>query len=358
MQTRDRSVRRFRHGRVAIALVGGIIAAATLVGTGPAVAQGHATTSRSNVGTYSFSSPNSAAVVGADMFVTNGAGNSVTEVNASTGAFLSQISGPHYKFQSPSAIVAVGTDLFVANAAGDSVTEFSASNLKHIHVIRKQKYDLADPVALTASGPDLFILNGSGSITEVSTASRRLIGTVSGAAFGFHDPTGFALAGGRIFVANPSSSTVTVISAATRGLVDILSGPSYGFDWPSGVTFDGTNVWVTNPDSDSVTEISPTTLEALDVLTSSNLPWVVPIISGDGYVFTVSPPGSSPMVSQIVLSTPPAVTWMMCNTNGPYDFNNPEAAVVTGSNLWIVNEGGNSLTEMDTDSGALIRTIP
>jgi hypothetical protein len=48
---------------------------------------------------------------------------------------------------------------------------------------------------------------------------------------------------------------------------------------------------------------------------------------------------------------------MMCNTNGPYLFNNPQSAVVAGSNLWVVNEGSSSLTEMDTDSGALIRTI-
>ena len=47
----------------------------------------------------------------------------------------------------------------------------------------------------------------------------------------------------------------------------------------------------------------------------------------------------------------------MCNFNGPYLFNNPQAAVVYGSNLWVVSRGSSSLTEMDTDSGALIRTI-
>jgi hypothetical protein len=151
---------------------------------GPAVAQGHATSSRLNPSTYNFNSPTSAAVVGTDLFVTNGAGNSVTEVNASTGTFMSQISGRHYKFQSPSAIEAVGTDLFVANAGGNSVTEFSASNFKRVHVIRRHNFDLADPVALASSGSDLFILNGRGSVAEVSTTSRKLIGTASGAAFG------------------------------------------------------------------------------------------------------------------------------------------------------------------------------
>lgn len=83
---------------------------------------------------------------------------------------------------------------------------------------------------------------------------------------------------------------------------------------------------------------------------------VGPITYGNGYVFAVSPPGSSPMVSQITPS-PASANWMMCNTNGPYLFNNPEALVVAGSDLWVVNEGGNSLTEMDTVTGNLIRTI-
>ena len=61
------------------------------------------------------------------------------------------------------------------------------------------------------------------------------------------------------------------------------------------------------------------------------------------------------MVSQI---TPGGdVTWMMCNSNGPYLFSNPQAVVVADSNLWVVSKGSSSLTEMDPDSGALIRTI-
>jgi len=80
------------------------------------------------------------------------------------------------------------------------------------------------------------------------------------------------------------------------------------------------------------------------------------VVTGDGYVFVISPPGYSPMVTQITPSTGTA-NWMMCNTNGPYLFDNPESAVVTGSDLWVVNEGGNSLTEMDASSGALLQTV-
>ena len=332
-----------------------LIASFTLAGAGSASAQSRSRP-RANASAYRFDAPTSAAVVGSDLFVANGGGDSVTEINAASGQLVAMVSGKRYRFRSPSAVEAIGPDLFVANAGGNSVTEFDASTLKRVRVIHRHKAELADPVALASSGQELFVLNGNGSVTEISSSSGAVIGTISGPQFGFYSPSGFAVADGRIFVANPSNNTVTVIDATTRALIGILSGPSYGFNWPSGVAFDGTNVWITNPDNNSVTEISPTTLQALNVVVSSNLPWVVPIISGDGYVFTVSPPGSSPMVSQIIPSSA-TVTWMMCNTNGPYDFNDPEAAVVDGSVLWVVNKGGNSLTEMDAASGALIGTV-
>ena len=62
------------------------------------------------------------------------------------------------------------------------------------------------------------------------------------------------------------------------------------------------------------------------------------------------------VVSQVVARTS-AVTWMMCNTNGPYRFDNPQAVVVAGNRLWVLNTGGNSLTLMSTVTGSLIATI-
>jgi len=328
-----------------------------VIAGGPAAAWGVSTNSHKvRIHTYDFDAPTSVALVGADLFVTNGANNSVTEIKASDGSYVATISGKRFGFDSPVAIVAVGNDLFVANRANNSVTEFRASGRRHIRTIRGASYGFGDPIALASSGQDLFVLNGAGSITEVAVASGGLIGTASGPVFGFDDPTGFAVADGKVFVANSADNTVTVLNAANRAFIASLSGSPFEFNTPIGVAFDGTNVWVTNQADESVTEFSPATLDELNVLMSGNLPMVGPIAYGDGYVFTVSPPGASPMVSQITPS-PATVTWMMCNTNGPYLFNDPQALVVAGTNLWVVNEGGNSLTEMDTDSGALIRTI-
>ena len=348
---RVRTLSRF----VPMAVVCAAMAVVAGVGTVPAFAAApRAHVHRS--GAPEFAAPSGVALVGNDLFVANSAGNSVSELNQSTGALVATISATKFGFKRPTAIVAVGNDLFVANGAGNSVSELTASTRRHVRTVKGSRYGFNDPVALAASGADLFVLNHAGSLTEITTAKGALLGAASGPAFGFHAPTGLAVARGRVFVANSTANTVTVVNAATRAHVATLSGPTFAFDSPIGVAFDGADIWVTNQGDESVTELSASTLAALNVIVSGNLPMVGPIAFGDGYIFTLSPPGSSPMVTQIVPS-PATVTWMMCNTNGPYLFNNPQALVVAGSHLWVVNEGGSSLTEMDADSGALIRTL-
>lgn len=62
-------------------------------------------------------------MAGADLFVADGDGASVTELNILTGVPVRVISGSAYQFASPAAMALSGGDLFVANA-GASVTVF------------------------------------------------------------------------------------------------------------------------------------------------------------------------------------------------------------------------------------------
>jgi hypothetical protein len=122
---------------------------------------------------------------------------------------------------------------------------------------------------------------------------------------------------------------------------------------------------VTNETGQSVTEVEASTGGEVQVVpnTDDYLPTPGPIAYGDGYFFAASPPGSSPMITQLVPSNPASLPWMMCNTNGPYKFSNPQALAVFGTDLWVVNEGGagspkgNSLTEMNASTGDLIKVV-
>jgi YVTN family beta-propeller protein len=302
---------------------------------------------------YGLDGPTSAALVSGDLYVANGTGDSVTVVDAGTGSHVATIAGPAFGFARPSAIVAVGPDLVVANAATGSLTEFAASTRTLVRTVP----GIADPVALVATSGDLYVLSGTGAVTKVALATGAVVGTATGSPFGFATPTAIAAAGDHLYVTNSSADSVTEIDGATMSHLATLQGPEYHFATPMGVAVRGADVWVTNEAADSVTEFSAVTGRLVRVVVDhTNLPTPGPIIATDEYVFAVSPPGDSPMVSQIIPGHR-TVAWMICNTNGPYLFNNPQAAVVSGANLWVVNEGGSSLTDMNTDSGALIRTI-
>jgi outer membrane protein assembly factor BamB len=306
---------------------------------------------------YDLDAPVSATVVGPDLYIVNELGDSVSVVNASSGVHVATIKGVAFGFDRPTAIVAAGLDLFIANGAGDSITEIDVLNRSLVRIISGAPFQFSDPIALATSQGRLYVLSSRGPVTALAATSGALLGVASGTQFGFSTPLSIAASRGDLWVTNSTADTVTEINSQSLQLVAQLQGADFKFRTPTGAVIDGNNLWVTNQSGDSVTEVDSTTGKLVRVVVDhTNLPTPGPITVGDRYVFTVSPPGDSPMVSQITPNNG-AVVWMICNTNGPYLFSNPQAAVVSGSNLWVVSKGSSSLTQMNTDSGALIRTI-
>lgn len=357
MRIWQKSLRHQQGGVAATALSLPVLVALALL-VGGSAAWGAVVSGQEQPHSYQFSSPDAATVSGGDLFVANRSYSSVTEVNASSGAYVATFSGKGTGLDAPSALLAVDGDLFVANRSNNSVSEFKIAGHQYLRTIYGTRYRFSAPVGLARSGQDLFVLNAGGSVTEVAVGSGALIGNASSSAYKFKSPTAITVAAGRVFVVNSGGNSVTVLNASTRAVIAVLSGSQFSFDSPKGIASDGSDLWVTNQAGDSVTEFSPATLHEVQVVTSDAgyFPDIGPIVYGDHYLFTASPPGSSPMVTQIIPS-PISEPWMMCNTNGPYLFDNPQALAVSGTNLWVVNEGSSSLTEMNTDTGALIRTV-
>lgn len=80
-----------------------------------------------NGATYGFSLPRGTVSDGTYAWVANTGDNSVTELSATTGALIRALRGPRYRFNDPGAIAADGHRIWVANSGGNSVTEFPAS---------------------------------------------------------------------------------------------------------------------------------------------------------------------------------------------------------------------------------------
>ena len=362
-----------RPGRTAVVaatlmLLVGVLSLASGPGAGAVTTAGRSTPACG----LGLDAPDAAATIGHSFFVANSLGNSVTEVNGRTGACIAVFSGPTYGFSDPTAVVAVKHELIVANSDGtsSSLTEFTPGTTTAT-VLHGSGYALDDPVALAVSGTDLFVLDADAVVSEVDTTTGAAVTTFSGSKFAFDDPTSIAAASGKVFVVNAGDNSVTAITPATDS-VSIISGSAFQFDFavpdglpvaPAAATYSGV-LWVTSPATSTATEVSVATLGLLQVITNGNLAMPGPIVVGSKYVFTASPPSSSPMVSQIVRKTSTA-TWMMCNTNADYYFNDPQSLTVVGTSLWVVNEGGvsgvngnvASLTEMNITTGALIQVV-
>jgi hypothetical protein len=318
------------------------------------------------------SAPDAAVATTREFFVANSTGNTVTEVSGATGSCMRVFSGSPYNFQNPTAITRVQSTIYVANSDGtsSSLTEFNPTQ-STATVLSGSSYGFDNPIALATSGTSVVVLNANDTVTEIQGTTATILG---GSTYNFANPTSIAMSGLDIFVLNQAGGDITEINTGTTpASVRMLTAATYGFNFtvPSGtpvapsMTVRSGALWVTNPGSSQVNEIKISTLAQVMVINNSNLAMSGPILNGGTYLYTSSPPGGSPMISQITASSG-SVNWMMCNTNANYYFNDPQSLVVSGGHLWIVNEGGvssagpstntngPSLTEMDPTTGSLL----
>lgn len=322
---------------------------------------------------HEFAAPSGIAYAAEHIWVTNRAGNSLTEIDPANGVWLHTFHGTQYSFDLPDAIIADGSDLFVANAAG-SITEVDAMNGSPIAVLTGSQYRFSDPVALARSGGTILVVNAGnttteGSVSEIDAATGAVERVASGSSYGFNGPNAIVSNGGDAFVSDRGGNGVTEINVATGQLVAHVTGS--GLDRPDGIAVSDGYVWVADSASNAVTELEASPLAVKRSFDDSDgaygfgQPSVT--VAYAGSVFVITPSGSSPMVTKLSATTG-VPSWYMCNTNGPYYFSNLSAMTVAGTNMWVVSHTGannpnaaaasGSLTELETGSGALVLTIP
>jgi hypothetical protein len=319
-----------------------------------------------------FNSPSGLSFGGGHLWVTNEAGNSVSEINPTNGSWIATFNSKIYGFRKPTAITNYGPYLFVANAVG-TVSELRASNGAFIRTITGARYRFVNPVAIEAAGSLILVLNAggrsAGSITELRASSGALVRTVSGARFAFSDPVAFAVSGANVFVADKGDNSVTEVRITTGGLVRVVA--QQGLSAPDGIAVEDGNAWVADSASSAATEIATATGTVITTKTDAegSYGFGTPsmVIGTGGNVYVASPLGTSPMVTKLS-ATSGQPSWYMCNTNGPYYFSLLSAFAVSGSDLWVASRSGansatpgartGSLTELSTGDGSLIATVP
>ena len=269
---------------------------------------------------YGFHAPDTLVSYDADLFVVNKTG-SVTEINAATAGLVRIVSGASYHFSAPTTAVQQGGNIWVVSTGGNSLTEFSAATGALVRTLSGRAYGFKTPDAITVAGPDLWVTSKTGGSTT-----------------------------------NTNTGAVTEIVAATGAFVRRISAAADGLERPSGIAFDGTHLWISDAATNAVTELGSAgallrvvTNTSLDQNYGFDAPTVV--VASAPYVYVISPPGASPMVTQITTATAEG-DWYECNTNTPDpNFANPTGLIVHGGYVWVVSPADNTLTQLSPALG-------
>ena len=265
--------------RVGVVLAGALLVSGFL-GSGPGAAAARpAALTGVHVFGWGFVDPDAIASEGAHVWVANlrgacsrrglCAGNSVSELSASTGSLVKTISSARYKFDDPDAMALNGANVWVVNGGGDSVTELSATSGALVRVISGSSDHFYQPKAIASDRTHMWVLNapsapGANSfrVTELSAATGRLVRTIPLPLYHAIDggPKAIASDGTHVWVASGGlfDYWVTELNASTGGVVRVISGSRYKFANPDAIASDGTHVWVANRGG-SVTELSAST---------------------------------------------------------------------------------------------------
>ena len=190
----------------------------------------------------------------------NGPGN-VYQIDPSTGTVVQRLEVSAF----PYAMTTDGTHVWVAGDNGNSLCEIDASTgtlLGCPHVGSGGAY-----YALGFDGSNVWTVDAGGTVSKIDPTTNTVLGTVSVNDF----VLGLVWDGHAMWASQYSAGTVSKIDPATMSVVATVTvgaSPSLG-------TFDGTNVWFANQSSNSVTRINPSTNIATATVAVGNRPWAV-----------------------------------------------------------------------------------
>jgi hypothetical protein len=349
------------------------LAATLLVGSlalaaAPADAARRATTAR-------FDAPSAIASIGPWIVVSNRSTSTLVVLSAAGGTFIRGVSRALLGITAPSSLVTVtvrGRRLAFVGGTGGTVAELALAAegawvvVQHVAVLRATGCSPRSSTLLATDGRGHVVEACSTGVLSVWTAATgRLVRTIPRSSTGLSDAAGLAVLGTTAFVTNDASGAaadgVAAISLATgklRRTVTNATDSAFAFATPMGISSDGTNLWVANEKGNTIDELAGTSLALLGS-SSTNLTAPAAVLATPRFtwVSSASVNGSSSMVTQFdVVENSIASPWMMCNSNGPYQFGDPSGFTVHGAMLWVANASDNLVDQMDATTGALVAT--
>jgi hypothetical protein len=353
-----------------------VLAATLLVGTMAvaAVAPAGATTPPP----ARFSTPSSIASIGSWIAVTNRATSTLTLLAVSTGAYVRTVSHTTLGVATPTSIAATtigGKWYAFVGAKGGRVSELAiaadgtTASVTRVDLVRAHGCGSGGStmLALDTHG-HLLAACTNGTISVWSAATLHLVRTITPSTSKLTDVGGIAVQGAAAYLTNDATKArgaapdgITELSITTghrlRSVTNATNA-AYAFSTPVGISSEGTNLWVANEAGNTVDELAAGSLAFLGSSgTNLTAPAVVLATPTKTWVSSASVDGSSSMVTQfVVVNHEVESTWMMCNSNDYYHFDDPSGFAIHAGMLWVSNSVNSLIDQMNETTGALVRT--
>ena len=186
------------------------------------------------------------ALAGDDVWVANAASDTVTEFHASTGALVRVLSGGKDQFQVPGPLLVTDHRVFVTDQKGDRITVLNEATGARIKVLGASSYHFGRTLHMVAVGGDIWTVNGagSGSLSEFSSSTYRLLRVVTASAGHLSGPSALASDGTHLWVSNSSGNHVSELNASNGALVRTISSPKHSVNAIDSIVVVGHVLWL------------------------------------------------------------------------------------------------------------------
>jgi cell division septation protein DedD len=195
----------------------------------------------------------------------------------------------------------------------------------------------------------------------VASTSAQAASSRTSAVTEFDAPSGLAFGEGQLWVTNQSDNTVTEVNPSSGSWIATLSATRYGFNQPMAITDSGPDLLVANA-AGSVSEFHASNRKLVRVIRGRQFGFVDPVaIAADGSRILVLNAGRATAATPVAGS----ITEINARTgafervvSGPsLAFDDPVAFALSGPDVFVADEGGNAVTEVQVVDGALVRVV-
>lgn len=265
---------------------------------------------------------------GANLWVGNLAGNTITKLRPSDGAILAT-----YPVPDPYVLAYDGANLWATDCNGHNVTKIRPTDGKILGSFPVGSCN----TALVFDGANIWV--GAHNIVKLRASDGANLGSFDIGNTGQNPSQGIAFDGTNIWAANSGTNgapgnTVTKLNSNGQILGTFVVGSA-----PEAMAFDGAHIWVSNNNSGTVTEIDARSGATLGTFAAGVLPngigfdganiWVANSGSNTVTRLRVSEEGAGPRSQTFPVGT--------CPING---------VAFDGANVWVTNGCSNTISKL------------